>query len=104
LGLSQINNAVFLISDPDTEKSLIQIQDYIAFGYPTKAVVTTLLKKRGFIKSKEGKRVPISDNNIIEDLLGSHDIICLEDIIAALAKCGKNPEAFKAAKNVLWPI
>jgi large subunit ribosomal protein L7e len=90
-GLKQLNNAVFLRSDPETEKALIQVQDYIAFGYPTKQLVSELIRKRGFIK-KEGKRLPITDNNLIEELLGQYGIICLEDILASLNKCSK-PES-----------
>ena len=50
-------------------------------------MVNELLRKRGFIK-KDGKRFAISDNNLIEELLGQHGVICLEDIINSLVKCG----------------
>ena len=31
--------------------------------------------------------MPITDNNLIEELLGKFGIICLEDIIDSLTKC-----------------
>ena len=102
-GLKEINNAVFLRSDPDTEKALIQIQQYITYGYPTKHMVNELLRKRGFIK-KEGKRFAISDNNLIEELLGQHGVICLEDIINSLVKCGQKDSHFEDVIKAIWPI
>ena len=103
LGLKELNNAVFLKSDPDTEKAIILVQDYIAFGYPTKQIVNELLRKRGYLK-KETKRLPIADNTLIEELLGHVGIICLEDIINALVKCSDPESNFEAARQAIWPI
>jgi len=103
LGLKELNNAVLLRSDPDTEKQLLIIQDYVAYGYPTKQLVNDLIRKRGFIK-KDGKRLPISDNNLIEELLGAHGIICLEDLIDAAFKCSSKDSHFDEVRNVLWPF
>lgn len=57
-GLKEVNNVVFLKSDPETVKSLNQIKNYLAYGYPTKALVNDLIRKRGFLK-KENKRLPL---------------------------------------------
>eukprot|EP00347_Sterkiella_histriomuscorum_P007373 403349189 len=103
LGLKELNNAVLLKSDPDTEKQLIIIQDYIAYGYPTKQVVNDLIRKRGNIK-KEGKRLAISDNNLIEELLGAHGIICLEDLIDSAIRCNVKDSHFEEVRQVLWPF
>lgn len=62
-----------------------------------------LIKKRGFIK-KGTKRLPITDNNLIEELLGQHGIICLEDIIESLVKCHKEDSHFDKVKEIIWPI
>jgi large subunit ribosomal protein L7e len=62
-----------------------------------------LIRKRGYIK-KDGKRLPISDNNLIEELLGAHGIICLEDLIDAAFKCSGKESHFEEVKNVLWPF
>merc|ERR1739838_172787 len=59
-----------------------------------------LVYKRGHGKVQK-RRVPLSDNSIIEGSLGSHDIICMEDLIHEIVSVGKN---FKAASNFLWPF
>jgi large subunit ribosomal protein L7e len=48
--------------------------------------------------------MPITDNNLIEELLGEFGIICLEDIIDSLTHCSKEESHFNEIKNVLWPI
>ena len=61
-------------------KTILQVKNYIAFGYPTKQVVNDLIRKRGFL-NKENKRLPLQNNALIEELLGEKGIICVEDII-----------------------
>ena len=101
-GLKEVNNVAFLHSTPDVVRGLLLIQNYVAFGYPTKQVVAELVRKRGYIKGKDGKRMPITDNNLIEELLGaSAGVICLEDIIDALVT---RSEFFEQVRSVLWPI
>jgi hypothetical protein len=34
--------------------------------------------------------MPISDNNLIEELLGAKGVICIEDIIDAFWNCKRN--------------
>lgn len=102
-GLKQVNNVAFLRGDAETVKSLIQVQNYVAFGYPTKSLVNELVRKRGHIK-KDGKRMPITDNTLIEELLGSHGVICLEDIIDTLVNCHKEGMPFKEVLESIWPI
>jgi large subunit ribosomal protein L7e len=60
---------VFLKADDDTIKKLLIVQEFICFGYPTKKTVVELLRKRGFLK-KDGKRVAITNNILIEEILG----------------------------------
>lgn len=50
------------------------------------------------------KRLPISDNVIVEELLADKGIICIEDIIDALWRCKTNQSGYQAVKDVLWPI
>lgn len=103
-GLKEINNAVFIHSTPANIKSLIQVQNYVAFGYPTKQVVIDLIRKRGTLR-KDQKRMPITDNTLIEELLGtSAGIICIEDIIDAVVNCAKPDSHFEQVREVLWPI
>ncbi len=72
MGLREINNAVFLKANSETIKQLVLVQEYISYGYPTKKTVNQLVRKRGFIR-KDGKKEPISNNLLIEELLGKPD-------------------------------
>jgi hypothetical protein len=41
---------------------------------------------------------------LIEELLGEHGIICIEDIIESFIKCQKVASHFTEIKEVIWPI
>lgn len=69
IGLRSINNGVFMRADKSTMVKLLTVQDYIAYGYPTKKLVNDLIRKRGFLK-KDDKKLAITDNVLIEELLG----------------------------------
>ena len=54
---------------------------------------------------KEDKRMPITDNALIEELLGAAaSVICIEDIVDAVANCAKPDSHFEEVRQVLWPI
>lgn len=76
------------------------VEPYIAWGYPNLKTIRDLVYKRGFAKV-EGKRLPIADNQIIENALGGCNIICIEDLIHEIFSVGEN---FKKANNFLWPF
>ena len=62
-----------------------------------------LVYKRGFAKIN-GQRVPITDNNMIEEALSEKTkgaIICMEDLVHEIFTCGPN---FKEVSNFLWPF
>lgn len=91
MGLRQINNAVFLHTTQANLTKITLVKEYIAFGYPTKKIVNDLIRKRGFLK-KEDKKIAITDNVLIEELLGGDEnssagCICIEDIIDCVWKC-----------------
>lgn len=95
---------MFLHSTPDTIKAILLIQNYITFGYPTKQLVNDLIRKRGHIR-KDGKRMPLTDNNLIEEILGtSAGVICVEDIIDELVNCANPDSHFEQVRQSLWPI
>jgi hypothetical protein len=77
----------------------------VSYGVPTKKIVEDLIRKRGFLKNKDGKRVPMSDNVLVEELLGeSTGCICVEDVIEALWRCNKDKTVYEAVKRSLWPM
>lgn len=104
LGLKEVNNCAFVRGSPEWMDKLLLIQNYVAWGNPAKATVEEIIRKRGYLKSKDTKRVPISDNVIVEELLGEKGLICIEDIIDALWRCARNRDAYEAVRGTLWPI
>ncbi len=64
------------------------VQPYITWGYADLATVRNLIFKRG--KTLAGAKVRSIDNAIVEEKLGSHGIICIEDIIHELVSLGPN--------------
>jgi len=57
-----------------------------------------LIYKRGYGKV-DGKRIPLTDNRIIEASLGKYGITCVEDLVHEIYTVGPN---FKKANNFLW--
>mmetsp|Transcript_19661 Transcript_19661/g.25915 ORF Transcript_19661/g.25915 Transcript_19661/m.25915 type:complete len:241 (-) Transcript_19661:106-828(-) len=100
LRLRQINNGVFVKLNAATIKMLRLVEPFIAYGYPNLKSVKDLIYKRGFGKV-DGQRIPITDNSVIEKVLGNKDIICVEDLIHEIYTCGPN---FRDANNFLWPF
>jgi len=85
MGLKEINNCAFVKATDDNMKKVMLICDYVGYGQPTKPLVDEVIRKRGYLKTADHKRVPISDNVIIEELLGEKaGLICVEDVIDAL--------------------
>ncbi len=68
--------------------------------YPNLKTTRELIYKRGYAKVNK-QRVPITDNAIIENVLGREGIICIEDLIHEIHTVGPN---FKKASNFLWPF
>merc|ERR1712003_173967 len=100
LRLRQINNGVFVKLNKSSLNMLRLVEPYIAWGYPNLKSVKELLLKRGYAKVNH-QRIPITDNQIIEDNLGKLEIICIEDLIHEIFTVGPN---FKKANNFLWPF
>lgn len=100
LRLLQINNGVFVRLNKATAEMLTIINPYIAYGYPNLKTVRELVYKRGYGKVN-GQRLPLSDNQIIEENLGKYGIVCVEDLIHEIYTVGPN---FKQASNFLWPF
>ena len=110
MGLRKINNAVFIRADEAVMKQIVLVKEYITFGYPTKKMVNELVRKRGFLK-KDGKKEAITNNVLIEELLGTLDdiaegCICIEDVIDNIYNCHKpvQNEVFQEIRKVLWPM
>merc|ERR1712083_629018 len=98
--LRQINNGVFIKLNKATINMLRICEPYITWGTPNIKSIREMIYKRGFIKV-DGKRTPITSNDLVEETLGRHGIICVEDMIHEIATVGPN---FKYVSNCLWPV
>jgi len=100
LRLRQINNGVFVKLNKSTLNMLRLVEPFIAWGYPNLKTIRDLVYKRGFAKVNH-QRIAISNNEVVEQVLGSSGIICVEDLIHEIFTVGPN---FKKANNFLWPF
>ncbi|XP_057753202.1 60S ribosomal protein L7-3-like isoform X2 [Arachis stenosperma] len=100
LRLGQIFNGVFLKVNKATLNMLHRIEPYVTYGYPSLKSVRELIYKRGYGKVDK-QRIPLTENSIIEQALGKHGIICVEDLIHEIMTVGTN---FREANNFLWPF
>ncbi|KAL2048652.1 hypothetical protein N7G274_000564 [Stereocaulon virgatum] len=100
LRLLQINNGVFVKLTKATSEMLKVVEPYIAYGYPSIKTVRDLIYKRGYGKIDK-QRIPLTDNQIIDEQLGKLGIICMEDLVHEIVTVGPN---FKQAANFLWPF
>merc|ERR1719240_2381772 len=87
LRLRQLHNGVFIKVNAATTKMLRLVEPYIAYGYPNLKSVKELIYKRGFGKVNK-QRIPITDNSVIEGVLGKYNIICMEDLIHEIFTTG----------------
>lgn len=98
--LRQLHNATFVRLNEATIRMLRLIEPYVTYGYPSRSTIEKLVYKRGFAKLNN-QRIPIADNSVIEEGLGSVGITCTADLVHEIVTVGDN---FKAANNFLWPF
>jgi len=100
LRLRQIHNGVFMKINKASLMMLRRVEPYIMWGYPNLKTVKELIYKRGFGKV-EKRRIALTDNAVIEKVLGKSGIICVEDLIHEIFTVGPH---FKEANCFLWPF
>jgi len=100
LRLRQVNSGVFVRLTKATKQMLTLVEPYITYGYPNLKSVRELIYKRAFAKVDK-QRVAITHNQVIENKLGKHDILCVEDLIHEIFTVGPH---FKQANKFLWPF
>ena len=88
LGLSRIFSAVFAKANESILGKLQRVGPYVTYGYPNLKNVRELVYKKGFAKIDK-QRVPLTDNNIIEQALASMvscawKIWCMKSLMLAL--------------------
>jgi large subunit ribosomal protein L7e len=61
--------------------------DLIFISEPNLKSIRELIYKRGYGKVNK-QRIPLSTNSVIEENLGKHDILCVEDLVHEIAIAG----------------
>ncbi|XP_069771285.1 ribosomal protein uL30-like [Narcine bancroftii] len=100
LRLRKLYSGVFVKLSKTSLQMLKVVEPYVAWGFPNLKSIRELVLKRGQARVNK-KRVPLTDNAIIEQHLGKWGMICLEDLICEIYTVGKS---FKEANNFLWPF
>lgn len=103
LRLSVANNARFILPTPENLELMRIAEPFLYFGVATQVSVSDLLTKKAYIK-KGDKAVPLNDNAYIEEVLGMHDVFCVEDIVEVISNGVKNTQAFDAIAELLTPF
>lgn len=106
LRLRRVQEGVFLRYTPTVRKMLHLVEPYVLYGIPSVETISDLVHRRGYCRV-EGKRVQISDNNVIEEQLGNVGLICVEDLIQALSSSEEEVDdikMFQAVSKFLWPF
>lgn len=100
LGLEELYQGKFINLDQETLARLKPLETYVAYGFISQKSVDELIHRRAHIVI-DGVKQPLSDNITVENLLGKHDIICLEDLAHEIFTVGSH---FSDALEVLAPF
>ncbi|XP_061750095.1 large ribosomal subunit protein uL30-like [Nerophis ophidion] len=100
LRLRKIFSGAFVKISETSLTMLRVVEPYVAWGYPNLKSVRELILRRG--QTRIGKKVvALTDNTLIEEHMGKHGIICLEDLIHEIYSVGRG---FQQANNFLKPF
>ncbi|XP_010532087.1 PREDICTED: 60S ribosomal protein L7-1-like [Tarenaya hassleriana] len=100
LGLRSVFTGVFAKASDAVLRKLLKVQPYVTYGYPNLKSVRELIFKKGYAKV-DGNPVPLTDNTIIEQALGKHGIISIEDLVHEISNVGQH---FREVMKFLGPL
>ncbi|KAI9074466.1 hypothetical protein K1719_043585 [Acacia pycnantha] len=100
LNLRKIFSAVFVKASVGIMAKLQRVEPYVTYGYPNLKTIKELIYKKGFAKI-DNQKVPLTDNNMIEQALGKYGIVCLEDMVHEFVNVGPH---FEEVARFLWPF
>ncbi|XP_042004037.1 60S ribosomal protein L7-1-like [Salvia splendens] len=100
LKLRKIRTGVFVKASAGMMEMLQKVELYVTYGYPNLKSVKDLIYKKGVVRVGK-ERIPLTDNNIVEQELGKHSIICIEDIVNEIVAVGPY---FKSVTSFLCPF
>ncbi|KAM9355694.1 LOW QUALITY PROTEIN: 60S ribosomal protein L7-like 1 [Pholidichthys leucotaenia] len=99
--LRKIFSGAFVKINKTSVAMMMRVEPYVALGIPpTLKSVRELILKRGQTRMGQ-EESSLTDNTFIEQHMGKHGIICLEDLIHEIYSVGKG---FRAANNFLLPF
>lgn len=106
LRLVSTNTGVFVKLTDKVYPLLKIIAPYVVIGRPSLSSIRSLLQKRSTVlhqgeQDTEPREIALNDNNIVEERLGDHGVICLEDIIHEIATLG---DSFSQCTFFLQPF
>ena len=103
LGLIKTTACRIISTTRENLEAIRACDAYIFYGVPTPETVSTLVHKKAFVSSElnDGKMVPLNNNAIIEDVLGTHGLICVEDLVDVLLKGRDNEELFNKVSKFI---
>ncbi|KAI9074471.1 hypothetical protein K1719_043590 [Acacia pycnantha] len=100
LNLRRIFSAVFVKASVGIMAKLQRVEPYVTYGYPNLKTVKELIYKKGFAKV-DNQKVPLTDNDMIEQALGKYGIVCIEDMVHEFVNVGPH---FEEVARFLWPF
>lgn len=100
LRLRKIFNGVFVKADSRILDILQKVEPYVTYGYPNLKSIKDLIYKKGAGKI-DNQRVPLTSNEVVEQAMGQHGILCLEDVVTEIANVGPH---FKEVTGFLYPF
>ncbi|XLR65162.1 hypothetical protein S83_015834 [Arachis hypogaea] len=101
LGLRRVFSAVFLKPSDGVLAKLQRVEPFVTYGYPNLKSIKELIYKKGHMKI-EKRKVPLTDNNIIEQVIyGKYGIVCIEDMVHQIYNVGPH---FKEVIRLMWPF
>lgn len=100
LGLRRIFSAVFVKPTDGVMAKLARVEPYVTYGYANLKTIKELIYKKGHAKIDK-RKVPLTDNNLIEQELGKFGIVCIEDIVHQIDNVGPH---FKEVVRFMWPF
>ncbi|RZB47492.1 60S ribosomal protein L7-1 isoform C [Glycine soja] len=100
LGLRRRFSAVFVKPSEGIMAKLQRVEPYVTYGYPNLKSIKELIYKKGHARMEQ-RKVPLTDNNIIEQELGKFGIVCIEDMVHQIYNAGPH---FKEVARFMWPF
>ena len=89
LRIKKQHEAVLLRVDQPLIDILKSVENCVIYGHISHAVAKELVTKRGQLR-KDKQIVSINSNEVVENVLGELGIICIEDIVSAIARGNKD--------------